>query len=62
MELMPYTDAIPTDWGKLVSVTADAEWTYSIMWFQDDSGTVRLVGFHTASRQLLDSVGVIDRR
>jgi len=62
MELMPYTDAIPVDWGKLVSVTADAQWTYSIMWFQDDSGSIRLVGFENENRQLLDSVAVINRR
>jgi hypothetical protein len=62
MEPMPYTDAIPAEWGRLISVTADAAWTYSTMWFQDDSGTIRLVGFYNENRQLLDSVVVIDRR
>jgi hypothetical protein len=62
MELMPYTDAIPAEWGTLVSVTADADWTYSTMWFQDDSGHIRLVGFDNGNRQLLDSVAVILRR
>ncbi len=62
MELMPYTDAIPRDWGTLVSVTADAQWTYSTLWFQDDSGHIRLVGFDNGNRQLLDSVAVIHRR
>jgi hypothetical protein len=62
MQLMPYTDAIPAAWGDLISVTADAEWTYSTMWFQDDSGSIRLVGFHHDNRQLLDSVAVINRR
>jgi len=62
MEPMPYADAIPAEWGRLVSVTADAEWTYSTMWFQDDSGTIRLVGFYNEQRSLLDSVVVINRR
>jgi hypothetical protein len=62
MEPMPYTDAIPADWGSLVSVTADAQWTYSTMWFQDDSGSIRLVGFYNETRQLLDSMVVIHRR
>jgi hypothetical protein len=62
MELMPYTNAIPQDWGTLVSVTADAQWTYSTLWFQDDSGHIRLVGFDNGNRQLLDSVAVILRR
>lgn len=62
MEPMPYDDAIPEEWGDLISVTADANWTYSTMWFQDDSGTIRLVGFYNENRQLLDSVVVIERR
>jgi len=62
MEAMPYGDAIPAEWGNLISVTADASWTYSTMWFQDDSGTIRLVGFYNDTHQLLDSLVVIERR
>ena len=62
MEPMPYTDAVPADWGPLIFVTSDAEAPSSTMWFQDDSGSIRLVGFHHANRQLLDSIIVIHRR
>ncbi|KPJ92428.1 MAG: hypothetical protein AMS18_07410 [Gemmatimonas sp. SG8_17] len=62
IEEMPYSNSVPLEWGQLISVTADATWPASTLWFQNEAGEVRLVGYHYESRRLLDSVAVIVRR
>jgi hypothetical protein len=61
--LMPSTDAIPSEWGSLISVTdAPHNAAASILWLQDDSGTIRVVGFDHETLRCWPSVRVIHRR
>lgn len=54
------TDEVPAAWGRLVAVTEIPG--SSTLFFQDDSGAVRLVVFDRARRQLLPHVAVIRRQ
>lgn len=62
IEEMPYSNSVPSEWGQLISVTADVAWPAATLWFQNEAGEVRLVGYHHATRRLVDSVAVIGRR
>ncbi len=62
IEEMPYSNSVPLEWGQLISVTADVAWPAATLWFQNEAGEVRLVGYHHESRRLVDSVAVIGRR
>ena len=62
-EVLPTTDAIPAEWGKLTSVTGAPHLeTASLLWFQDDFGTIRVVGFDHETLRLWPKVRVIRRR
>ena len=59
---LPSTDMVPLEWGSLVSVTP-TEWRgNSILWFQDDSGTIRFVVFDPTANQLHPQASIIRRR
>ncbi len=62
IEQTPYSNSVPLEWGQLISVTADPTWPAATLWFQNEAGEVRLVGYHHESRRLVDSVAVIGRR
>ena len=44
-ETLPSPVAIPAEWGDLVSVTTGVRFASgSLLWFEDQAGTVRMVG------------------
>ena len=61
-EELPFADAIPLNWGKLVSVTASNEDYRSQLWFQDEAGNVRMVGYDLRANQLLPKCRLFSRR
>jgi hypothetical protein len=61
-ENLPSTDVVPAAWGPLVAATPLPGTTTTGLWFQDDSGTVRLVGFDHQTQQLWTQAGVLRRR
>jgi hypothetical protein len=55
LEQLTHPDSIPAKWGKLVSATMTnfmgvESWTQ--LWFQDEEGTIRVVGFNNAGNYL----------
>lgn len=62
-EPLPSADMVPAEWGGLLAVTVAPQATNaSLLWFQDDSGNVRIVGFDHNRRQLWSQSGLIRRR
>ena len=62
VEALPRTDAVPLEWGSLIAVNPWPEASESALWFQDDSGTVRLVRFDHQTRKLRPRAQLIRRR
>ena len=55
-------DGIPAEYGALVGITANPqahEWAQ--LWFQDDSGTIRVVSVGFFDQKVLENVTVIPR-
>jgi len=62
-EQLPALDSIPSEWGKLVSVTANPAYpSWFQLWFQDETSTVRMVAFSLRTKQLDSNVIVLPRR
>ncbi len=56
-------DLVPIEWGTLVAVTTDPGGNVqSNLWFQDESGTIRLVGYDLLAGQLWPQATVFRRR
>jgi hypothetical protein len=60
-QAIPGADVVPLEWGRLVSVTV-APRALSFLWFQDDSGSVRIVKFDHSTKQLQQQATLIRRR
>ena len=60
-DALPSTDAVPAAWGKLISVTYVPAVDASLLWFQDDSGTVRTVRFNNSTQRLWPQARVVRR-
>ena len=60
-EALPSTDAVPIEWGDLAAVSY-AEPNMSLLWFQDDSGVVRVAAFSNTYRRFWPNARVIRRR
>jgi len=58
---LPSTDVVPAAWGKLISVTYVPAVDASLLWFQDDSGTVRTVRFNNSTQRLWPQARVVRR-
>ena len=59
---LQHTTSLPSDWGNLVSVTNSAALPDLMqLWLQDRDGTVRVVEYRLATRQILNVV-LIRRR
>ena len=56
------TGAVPLEWGSLVSVTQAGVGATARLWFQDDSGTVRMVAFSPLTMRIQPRATVISRR
>ena len=62
-EELPYADAIPLDWGTLVSVTVPKQEDYRYqLWFQDGAGNVRMVGYDLRANELVPKCRLFSRR
>jgi hypothetical protein len=62
-EKLPALDSIPSEWGKLVSVSTTpiyAGWFQ--LWFQDENGKVRMVAFDIQNRALKPDAIVVPRK
>ena len=60
---LPSADMVPAEWGRLVAVSEAAQSpNASLLWFQDDSGNVRMVGFDRTRQQLLAQSVIIRRQ
>ena len=57
VEELPYADAIPLNWGTLVSVTTTNESYRYQLWFQDEAGSVRMVGYDFRANELFATSG-----
>ena len=62
-EKLPVLDSIPPEWGKLVSVTSNTAYPgWFQLWFEDESGTVRMVLFNLRTKQLDSNAKVLPRK
>jgi len=61
-EQLTSLDAIPADWGELVSVSAPPGWSDALLlWFEDADGTIRAVLYNATTAQLARDARVIRR-
>lgn len=57
------TDAIPLEWGTLVSMTPHPSASNaSLLWLRDEAGDIRLVVYSHGAQRLWDKARVIRRR
>ena len=62
-EKLPALDSIPLEWGKLVSVSAHASYEgFFQLWFQDESGKIRMVRYSLNERSFVPDAVVIPRK
>jgi hypothetical protein len=62
-EQLPALDSIPSEWGKLVSVTTNPAYPgWFQLWFQDETSTVRMVAFDLQTKQFNSNAIVLPRR
>ena len=55
-------DAIPKDYGSLISVTANPEFSqWAQLWFEDDDGIIRVVSVGFFDQKIMKSVTEIPR-
>jgi len=55
-------DSIPSDWGKLVSVTISPDFPRRVqLWFQDEKNVIRLVFYDMPQRRLAPKAVVFNR-
>jgi hypothetical protein len=59
---LPSRQMVPIEWGSLVSVTPSEEPSISLLWFQDDAGTVRIVALDLRGPRFRPRATVIRRR
>jgi hypothetical protein len=56
------SNQVPRSWGRLVSVTMDPiNPTGVVLWFEDDAGQVRMIGFDRAEHRLWKDGRIIRR-
>lgn len=61
-EQLPAPDSIPAAWGKLVSVTSNPSFpSWFQLWFEDETGTVRMAAFDFRTKKLDPNAVVIPR-
>ena len=60
IERIDIEDAIPADWGPLISVMATTGRVY-LLWFQDGVGTIRIVYFDELTGRVMNRARVIPR-
>jgi hypothetical protein len=56
------SNQVPQDWGRLVSVTPDpVNASGVVLWFEDDAGEVRMIGYDRAEHRLWKQGRIIRR-
>jgi hypothetical protein len=61
LEVLLGVKPVPAAWGNLISVTDKGGPRFQL-WFQDDQGTVRMVGYDVRYRSLVPEVALIPRQ
>jgi hypothetical protein len=62
-EKLSALDSIPSEWGKLVSVSATPIYDGILqLWFQDENGKVRMVPFDIRNSRLVGHAVVVPRK
>jgi hypothetical protein len=62
-EQLPALDSIPPEWGRLVSVTTNPAFpNWFQLWFEDETGTVRMAAFDFRTKQLDPSALIFARK
>jgi len=62
-ETLPALSYIPSEWGKLVSVSTTPIYEgFFQLWFQDENGKIRMVAYSMRGRSLTPSAVVIPRK
>ena len=61
VQQLPSTDSVPLEWGRLVAVSPRTLGATSQLWFEDDSGQIRLVVYDEGTRQLSTHATIIPR-
>ena len=60
---VPAPGLIPIEWGTLVAVTPEHSGIpRSLLWLQDESGTIRMVGYDHLNGQLRPQAALLRRR
>jgi hypothetical protein len=59
--VVPYKDAIPRDYGRLIAVSPEDRGWISL-WFEKPDGTITAVGVNWIERKMLTDAAVISRR
>ena len=55
-EALPSTSVIPASWGRLAGVSSAANYPDLVqLWFEDDSGVVRLAVFRVTTGELINA-------
>ncbi len=55
--------SVPSEWGNLINVMQHPARTHiTLLWFQDDEGTIRVVRYNTRTTRLSIEATVIHRR
>jgi hypothetical protein len=61
-EALPSTDVVPREWGSLISATFSPIEDRTLLWFQDDSGNVRVLRYSARAERLGNNARLIRRR
>ena len=62
VERLSNTGSVPSQWGSLISVTTQKDWSSFQLWFQDEEGNARMVLYDPWNRQLISEVTLITRQ
>jgi hypothetical protein len=60
-EDVPFTDAIPAEYGRFVGISAVSE-RWNALWFEKEDGTIVVIGVNWVDRKMLNKVAMIPRK
>ena len=63
VEELPYKDSIPSNWGKLVTVSSAPGIDHWVqLWFEDEEGNIRMVAYNIVQNRLSSQAKVFRRK
>lgn len=63
IEKLPAANSIPSNWGKLISVSNEPDFPNWVqLWFEDKDGNVRMVAYTIGTNRLEGTVVLIPRK